>query len=96
MLAEWHAHGVSEIDLELAKKEIAGLFKVGLGTNGGLAGVLNEYEVLGLGAEYVIEHPRHIEETPLAAVNAAIAKYFFPDRLLTVISGDVPAPKKTP
>jgi zinc protease len=90
VLHDWHTNGVHAVDLDHAKTEIVGLFEVSLGTNAGLASVLNEYEVLGLGADFVKEHPKRVLSTSLDAVNAAIPKYFFPDRLLTVISGTVP------
>jgi zinc protease len=92
VLDTWHTGGVKPDELDLAKTEIVGLFKVGLGSNGGLAGVLNQYEVLGLGAEYVTEHPRKIQAITLESANAAIGKYYFPDRLMTVLSGTVPPP----
>jgi zinc protease len=90
VLDTWHSGGVKPEELDHAKTEIVGLFKVGLGSNGGLAGVLNQYEVLGLGAEWVKEHPKKIQAVTLESANAAIMKYFFPDHLMTVLSGTVP------
>jgi zinc protease len=89
VMDEWHTKGVTQQDLDRAKVEISGLFEVSLGSNSGLASAINQYEVLGLGADYVKEHPKRIAATSREAVNAAIAKYFLPDRLLTVVCGTV-------
>jgi zinc protease len=90
VLAEWREKGVTAEELADAKTSIAGLFQVGLATNGGLAGVLTTYETLGLGAEFVTEHPKRIAAVKLDDVNAAIRKHFDPDVFFTVVSGTVP------
>lgn len=87
VLASWHKEGVTEEELADAKTSVTGLFQVGLATNGGLASVLTQYEVLGLGADFVQEHTKRIEQVTRDEVNAAIKKYFAPGRLLTVAAG---------
>lgn len=87
LLVEWSEKGITEKELADAKSALVGQYKVGLASNGGLAGSLTAFEVLGLGAEFVHEHPKRIEDTTIEQVNAAIRSAFAPGKLLTVISG---------
>lgn len=89
VLSRWTEQGVTRDELEHAQSSLAGLYKVGLATNGALARTLTSFEVLGMGAEFVDEHARRIEALSLEEVNAAIRRHFAPDRMLTVISGSV-------
>ncbi len=90
VLHRWHAEGPSEKELSDAKRALTGLYKVGLATNAGLAGTMTQYETLGLGAEFVAEHPKRIEAVTIAQVREAIARHYFPERLVTVTSGTLP------
>lgn len=85
----WAKEGPTDAELDDAKGSITGLFQVGLATNGGLAGVLNQYETLGLGAEFVREHPVRIRAVTREQVLEAIRKHYAPGVLFTVISGSV-------
>jgi zinc protease len=93
VVAKWTESGVTAQELADAKTEIAGLYKVSLGNNRGLASVMTQYEVLGLGAEFVREHPKRILAVTREQVNAAIKQSFHPDKLVTVISGTLPEAK---
>lgn len=90
VLAGWEKDGATEEELADAKTSITGLYKVGLATNGGLASVLAQYESLGLGAEFITEHPKRVQAVTREQVNAAIKKHFFPGKLTTVASGTLP------
>lgn len=88
-LRDWREHGITATELADAKTEITGLYAVSLGSNRGLASVMTTYEVLGLGAEYILEHPARIRAVTLEQVNEAIKRDFHPDRLVTVVSGSI-------
>lgn len=92
VLDNWHANGVTKDELDDAKTSLSGLYQVGLGTNGGLASVLTQYEVLGLGAAFVNEHTARLQAVTLDEVNAAVKKHFAPDRMLTVAAGTLVKP----
>jgi len=90
VLKTWADQGITEQELSDAKTEITGLYKVGLGSNRGLAGVMIQYEALGLGAEFVREHPKRVMAVTRDQVNEEIKKAFHINRLVTVVSGTLP------
>ena len=90
----WHDKGITAEEMANAKQSVAGLFMVTLATNAGLASTMSYYEFLGLGAEYVTEHPKRIQAVTLEQVNQAIRTRFAPDKLLTVVCGTLPDVKK--
>jgi zinc protease len=92
VLEQWMREGPSERELDDAKGALTGLFQVGLATNAGLAGVLTQYETLGLGAEFVAEHPRRIRAVTRAQVLEAMQRRFDPGVLYTVVGGTVGKP----
>nr|MBA3767786.1 insulinase family protein [Acidobacteriota bacterium] len=57
-----------------------------------LARALWNAEFYGLGVDYIDRYPQIIEAVTVEEVNAAIRKYFRPDHLTVVVSGDYEAP----
>ncbi len=92
VLRDYVAHGIRADELADEKSAAIGSFKVALSTNAGLAEALWNAEFYRLGADYVDRYPQFIEAVTLSEVNAAISKYFRPDRLTIVIAGDYAAP----
>lgn len=80
--------GISPRELELAKSSMIGSYLVGLSTNPDLAERLTDIAFYGLGDNYITERRNKIQAVTLEQVNAAIRKYFDPDRLSTVIVGN--------
>jgi zinc protease len=91
VLERWVADGITEQELSAAKTALSGLFQVSLATNGGLANTFTYYESLGLGADFVYEHPRRLEAVTVEQVNAAIKQHFPVGRMVTGVAGSVPA-----
>jgi zinc protease len=91
VLGEYVEHGIRPEELEDEKSSAVGSFKVSLSTNAGLARALWNAEFYGLGLDYVERYPELIRRVTVEEVNAAIRKYFRPDRLTVVLAGDLDA-----
>ena len=81
--------GVTAGEVAIQKDFFAGNFQVGLGTNAGVANALVTGEKFGFGPRYLDDYPRRIRAVTLAEVNEAVKKRFFPDRLHTIVAGDL-------
>jgi zinc protease len=89
VLGEYVEHGVRADELEDEKSSAVGSFKVSLSTNAGLASALWNAEFYRLGLDYIDRYPQLINAVTVEEVNAAIRKYFRPERLTVVVAGDV-------
>jgi zinc protease len=89
VLGEYVEHGVRADELEDEKSSAIGSFKVSLSTNGGLASALWNAEFYRLGLDYIDRYPQLINAVTVEEVNAAIRKYFRPERLTVIIAGDI-------
>ena len=89
VLGEYVEHGIRPAELEDEKSSAIGSFKVSLSTNAGLARALWNAEFYRLGLDYVERYPELIGRVTVEEVNAAIRKYFRPERLTVVIAGDL-------
>ena len=83
--------GVTEEEVAIQKDFFAGNFQVGLGTNAGVASALVTAEKFGFGPRYLDEFPKRIRAVTLGEVNEAVKTRFFPDRLHTIVAGDLEA-----
>ena len=81
--------GVTAEEVAIQKDFFAGNFQVGLGTNAGVANALVTGEKFGFGPKYLDDYPRRIRAVTLAEVNEAVKKRFYPDRLHTIVAGDL-------
>ena len=81
--------GVTEQEVAIQKDFFAGNFQVGLGTNAGVANALVTAEKFGFGPKYLDDFPRRIRAVTLAEVNKAVKERFYPDRLHTIVAGDL-------
>jgi zinc protease len=91
VLREYVEHGIRPEELDDEKSSAIGSFKVSLSTNAGLAAALWNAEFYRLGLDYVERYPELVRAVTVEQVNAAIRKYFRPDRLTVVIAGDIGA-----
>ena len=85
------AHGVTDAELREKLTAIAGGYKVGLATTGGLAASLLVNAERGFPTSYLDDYPALIEALTAEDVNAAIARHLDPDLLHVTIAGTLPA-----
>jgi zinc protease len=85
---DYIASGITPAELSDEQSSMVGGFKVGLATNAGMAGQLASAEIFGLGIQHLDEYPNHIRAITKEQVDAAIQKYFQPERATTVIAGE--------
>ena len=88
VVRDYVEHGIRADELADEKSSAIGSFKVALATNAGLAQALWGSEFHNLGVDYIDRYPQIIEAVMVEEVNAAIRKYFRPERLTIVIAGD--------
>ncbi|PIQ26381.1 hypothetical protein COW36_14640 [bacterium (Candidatus Blackallbacteria) CG17_big_fil_post_rev_8_21_14_2_50_48_46] len=88
VVEKYRKEGISARELELAKSALIGSYLVGLSTNPSLADRLTDIEFFKLGDDYIQKRREQIQAVSLEEVNAAIRKYFTPDRLNTIIVGN--------
>jgi zinc protease len=81
--------GVTAAEVESQQSYFAGNYQVGLGSNGGVATALVNAEKFGFGPRYLDEFPSRIRAVSTDEVNAAVRKYFFPDKLHVIVAGDL-------
>jgi zinc protease len=89
VLQEYVEHGIHPEELVDEKSSAVGSFKVSLSTNAGLAAALWNAEFYRLGLDYVERYPELVRAVTVEEVNAAIRKYFRPERLTVVVAGDI-------
>jgi len=80
--------GVTDEELEAARRYAAGSFLVRTATQGGLASTLAAFAVTGTSPGYLVEFPARIAKTTKSEVDEAARRYFAPGRLATVVVGD--------
>jgi zinc protease len=91
VLRDYVSNGIREDEIADEKSSAIGSFKVGLGTNAGLARRMWTNEFYGLGIDYVDRYQQIIESVTIDEVNAAIKKYFKLDDLIVVMAGEYSA-----
>jgi zinc protease len=89
VIATYARDGATDAEVEAQKSFFAGNFKVGLGTNGGVADALVSAEKYGFGPKYLDEYPARINSVTTAQANAAMRKHFAADRLHLIVAGDL-------
>jgi zinc protease len=95
-LTAWYDQGVTAAELAHRKTNLAGSYKVGLATTGGLASQLLVTVQRGLDVTWLDEYPEKIATLTPEQVNGAIKKHLKPDNMVLIEAGTVPgvAPKK--
>ncbi|HUP58870.1 MAG TPA: pitrilysin family protein [Thermoanaerobaculia bacterium] len=88
-IVKFGREGVTDAEAEAQKSFFAGNYQVGLGSNAGIANALVIAEKFGYGPRYLDEFPARIKAVTTAQVNAAMRKYYFPDKLHVIVAGDL-------
>jgi zinc protease len=81
--------GATPAEVQMQKDHFAGNYQVNLGSNAGMASALLTAERYGFGPSYLDDFPKRVQAVTLPQANAALKKYFHPDRLNLVVAGDV-------
>ena len=68
--------GLSEDEVERAKRYLVGNFEIGLQTNGAQANQISLDELYGLGFDHYQKYPQEIEKVSKDDVNRVVKKYF--------------------
>lgn len=89
ILNDYIEHGIKEDELKNEQSAFIGSFKVGLATNGGMAGQISAAELFGLGIQYLDNLPNQISSLTKPEVDEAIKKYIHPEAATTVTAGTV-------
>lgn len=89
LVREYRTDGIRPDELQDEQSSVTGSFKIGLATNGGMAGQIASAELFGLGVGYLDEYPSLIRALTKDEIDAAIRKYLHPDVMTAVIAGTV-------
>jgi zinc protease len=88
-IARYVTEGATAEEIAVAKSFFAGNFKVGLGSNGGIASALVTAERLGYGPRYLDDYPKRFERVTLDDVNRVVRQRLHPARMHLVVAGDL-------
>lgn len=80
--------GVTEAELEAARRYLVGIFLFQTATQSALASTLGALAATGVEPEYLTSHPARLARVTKQEVDEAAARYFSPARLVTVVVGD--------
>jgi zinc protease len=80
--------GVTEEELDSARRYAVGTFSLLTATQSGLAGALSGLGIAGIGPGYLQSYPTAILRASKAEVEEAARRYMAPSRLVTVAVGD--------
>jgi len=78
---------VTARELKENKSYAIGSMPIGLETNDGVAGVILDMELYGLGLNYLIEYPDKINAITAASIQAAAQKYLDADNFALAVAG---------
>ena len=87
-LARVALDGVTEEELDSARRYAVGTFSFVIATQAGLASTLSALAIAGIGPGYLQTYPAAIIRTTKEEVDAAANKYLAPTRMVTVVVGD--------
>lgn len=88
----WYDKGVTADELERRKSNLAGAFKVGLSTTGGLAANILIAVQRGYEIDWLDRYPSVVQALTVEQVNASIRKHLDPSKMVVVKAGAVQAP----
>jgi len=71
------------------KSYMIGSMPIGLETNDGVAGVILDMELYGLGLDYLVNYPQRINAINTASVQAAAQKYLDAQNFALAVAGPV-------
>jgi zinc protease len=88
-LLKWWNEGITAEELAARKSDMAGSYKVGLSTTGGMASAILDALRRGYDLTWVDEYPAKIQELTLDQVNAAIRTHLDPGKMVIIKAGTV-------
>jgi zinc protease len=88
-IASYVASGATEEEVAIARSFFAGNYKVGLGSNSGIAAALVAAERLGYGPRYLDDYPARFNIVTLDEVNRVIKERLHPERMHLIVAGDL-------
>ena len=80
---------VSQGELDQGRRYAVGTLALGTASQAGLASTLSQLAGAGLGVEYLREYPKQLAAVTVEDALAAGSRYLAPNRLTTVLVGDV-------
>jgi predicted Zn-dependent peptidase len=83
--------GVTDEEVEAARRYTIGSFLFQTATQAGLASLLAKLARVGLGPDYLSTYPKLLARAKRADVTAAARRYFSPSSMVTVVVGDANA-----
>jgi len=87
-LGRMATHPVTEAELADVRQYAVGTLALSIATQAGLASTLTALAGVGLGLDWLREHPRRIAAVTQDETFAAAAEYLAPARLVTVVLGE--------
>jgi len=78
----------SDDEIESARQYAIGTLALSTATQSGLASTLSSLAGVGLGADWLAEHPRRLVKVTRDEIAAAAAEFLAPSRFATVVVGD--------
>jgi predicted Zn-dependent peptidase len=79
---------VTEREVEDVRQYAIGTLALSTATQAGLASTLASLAGVGLGAEWIVDHPRRLSAVTVEDVSSAAAQFFGPAGLTSVVVGD--------
>lgn len=92
-LADFVSQGVTEVELTQAKNSIIGGFPLRIDSNKEILEYLAVIGFYHLPLTYLDDFPKQVAEVTAAQIQAAFARNIHPDKMATIIVGDVTAAK---
>ncbi len=92
-LVDWYQNGVTDAELAQRKTDMAGSYKVGLSTTGGMAGTILVTLNRDLPISFIDEYPGRVAALTKDQVNAAIKKHLDPEKMVLIKAGTVTGAK---
>ena len=88
-LLAWYQSGVTDAELAQRKTDLAGSYKVGLSTTGGMAGTILTTLNRDLDLSFIDQYPARVAALTTAQVNGAIKKHLDPEKMVLIKAGTV-------
>lgn len=88
VLKDFIENGPTEEEVNLARNNIRGGFALGLDSNAGIHGIVNQIAFFNLGTDYLDRYLGHFDSLTSEEITAVFQKHLSLDRMVTVIVGD--------
>ena len=89
VIDQYAKEGPTDAEVEVQKNFFAGNYRIGLGSNAGIASALATAERFGFGPRYLDEFPARVAAVTTEQAREALRKHFNAERLHLVVAGDL-------